>query len=266
MPLSTDRFFRRVWLANGVLGFVLLLGLIGMLGYSLLEGLWSTDERGVRPSAKRSPSSNEVRPRAIRYDQPVGLVNSDWMLVQVHYGVGYGEPSDFSLGPHMSTAYRDYRSGGPVVNVIFLPPDGGPGRLLLNRPAYIRELDFPEEPRRYPDQRVDSVPWITYAIAFEDTDRSGRLDRDDVAELYISDLDGGRFRRVLPPGLRHRSTRLLPGRKLLVTALDARGDGSKPEEDQLPQRAFRFNPRTGELVSDAVLDSLAGTAGRILGR
>ena len=89
--------------------------------------------------------------------------------------------------------------------------------------------------------------------------------RRDAAELYISSLDGGNLRRVLPPGLRVRSTQVLPGLQLLVTALDARGGERKPEE-QLPQRAFRFNPRTGGLTADLVLDSLAATAGRILGR
>jgi hypothetical protein len=91
------------------------------------------------------------------------------------------------------------------------------------------------------------------------------LDYQDAAELYISDLEGGHFRRVLPPGLRVTSTMVLSDRQLLVSALDARGAERKPE-DQLPQRAFRFNPRTGELASDVGLDSLAAAAGRILGR
>ena len=58
---------------------------------------------------------------------------------------------------------------------------------------------------------------------------------------------------------------MLPDLQLLVTALDARGSDRKPE-DQLPQRAFRFNPRTGGLAADVVLDSLAASAGRLLGR
>jgi len=40
--------------------------------------------------------------------------------------------------------------------------------------------------------------WITYEIAFEDTDGDGGLDENDAASLYVSDLHGGSFRRVLP--------------------------------------------------------------------
>jgi hypothetical protein len=122
---------------------------------------------------------------------------------------------------------------------MFLPPDGGRGHLLLDRPAHIQRMDFPGERPRFSDEHVDSV--------------------------YISDLDGGNFRRVLPAGLRASSTQVLPDRQLLVLALDGRGAEGKPEE-QLSQRAFRFNPRTSELIGDVALDSLASTAGRILGR
>src|SRR2546430_9828368 len=48
---------------------------------------------------------------------------------------------------------------------------------------------------------LDSLQtWITYDIAFEDTDGDGGLDEDDAASLYVSDLHGGSFRRVLPEG------------------------------------------------------------------
>jgi hypothetical protein len=262
MPISSELLFRRVWLTNGILLLVLLLGTLGMAGYGLLNSLWNTDEHGVRPTSKKgAPDSSELRPRAIRYDEPDAILNTDWMLLQVRYGTDYGRHGTLASGLYE----RSYSAGGPLVNVVFLPPRGGQGRLLLDRPAYIRQLEFPREHPRYPVERIDSVPWITYAIVFEDTDGSGRLDEDDAAELYMSDLDGSRFRRVLPPGLQVHSTELLPDRRLLVTALEARGGRNTPG-DQLPLRAFRYDPRTGQVTSDAVLDSLAAKAGRILGR
>ncbi len=265
MALDSDRLFRRIWFANGILLLVLVVGALGLTGYALLNGLWGKGEHGVRPTAIGSHPPADLRPRAVRYDDPEPVLNSRWMLVQVRYGADYGEPSSKGLGLGSVAYERGYRTGGPLVNVLFLPVDGGTGRLLLNRPGYIRGIEFSQARPRYPAERIDSVPWITYEIAFKDTDRSGRLDEDDAAELYISDLDGGNLRRVLPPGLRVRSTHLLPGLQLLVTALDARG-GERRAEDQLPQRAVRFNPRTGGLTADLVLDSLAATAGHILGR
>lgn len=263
MPLDTERLFRRIWLTNGILLLALLVGGLGLATYGILNHFWDGDENGVRP-APGGARATDLRPRAIRYDEPERILNSAWTLVQVHYGSDYGASLGGSAG--LASGYERRAGGeGALVNVMFLPPDGGPGHLLLDRPAHIQSMDFPRERPRFSHEHVDSVPWITYAIAFEDTDRSGRLDYQDAAELYISDLDGGNFRRVLPAGLRASSTQVLPDRQILVLALDGRGAEGKPE-DQLPQRAFRFNPRTGELIGDAVLDSLASTAGRILGR
>ena len=263
MTWSSDQLFRRVWFINGILLLVLSVGLLVAAGYGILSDLWRGDAGGVQTTAKGTPPPSDARPRALRYGAPEGIVNTGWTLVQVRYGKDYGEPKSGAFG---SNAYesRGYNgSEGPLVNVAFLPPGGGPGRLLLDRPAYIRYLEFPERTRS--SEPVDSVPWITYAIALDDTDQNGRMDSDDRAELYISDLDGANFRRVLPAGLELRSTEILPDRRLFVTVLDRGKDDSKPE-DQLPQQAFRYNPRTGELTSDGVLDSLVASASRILGR
>jgi hypothetical protein len=264
MSLDTDRMFRRIWLVNGILLLLTLLGSLGIASYGILRDLWDT-ETGVRPASGHPPPAADLRPRAVRYDAPDRILGSRWMLAQVRYGTDYGERSSNGLGLGSAVTERSYGREGPLVNVMFLPPDAGPGRLLLDRAGYIQNLDFPRERRHRGEEPIDSVPWITYAIAFEDTDRSGRLDPDDAAELYISDLDGTRFRRVLPPGLRVRATQVLPDQRLLITALDARG-AERKSEDQLSQRAFRFNPRTDQLVADGVLDSLAASAGRTLGR
>lgn len=263
MSLGLDRFFRGIWLANGVVLLLMLIGGLGITAYILLSDLRGRGARGVQPTVNGTSPSGEVRPRAVRLDEPQRLLNTRWMLVKVQYGTDYTKPSGSPIAP--ASSYDRYETGGPVVNAMFLPPDSGPGRLLLDRPAYIRSLVFPAAQPRYASEQIDSVPWITYAVAFEDTDHNGRLDHGDAAELYISDLDGLNFRRVLPPGLRVGSARVLPNHQLLVMALDARRAEGKPEE-QMPQRVFRFSPQTGQLISDAAADSLAAKAGRILGR
>ena len=262
MALNNDGLFRRIWLVNGILLLLLFIGTLVLGGLALLP---DPNSWGVQATGKSEVAADSVRPRAIRYDKPATILNSQLTLVRVRYGTDYGEMSNGSsrLG---SSGYERAYNPGPTVNLLFLPREGGPGRLLLDRPAYIQDLEFPGEGRRDPEDRLrDSVPWITYAIAFEDTDQSGRMDYNDAAELYTSDLDGGNFRRVLQPGFHVLSTEVLPGRELLVLALDGRGAKAKAR-DQLTQRAFRFNPRTNVLGSVAVLDSLAAKAGHILGR
>jgi hypothetical protein len=264
MPLNLDRLFRGIWLANGILLLLLAIGLLGVAVYGFFDAvIW--DDPGVQPITEGAPTQGDLRPRAIRYDEPERLLNSPWRLVQVRYGTDYAKPGVGDLAVASTSSERAAYAGGPLVNVMFFLPDSGVGRLLLDRPAYIRSLDFAPEHPRYAAGRVDTVPWITYSVAFDDTDGNDRLDDEDAAELYISDLDGSRFRRVLPAGFRVTSTQVLPDHDLLVLALDAQGADDTPQ-DQLPQRAFRFSPRTGELTSDAVLDSLAADAGRLLGR
>jgi hypothetical protein len=264
MPLNLDRLFRGIWLANGILLLLLAIGGLGIAAYGLIDVL-AGDDQGVQPMGGGAPTPGGLRPRAIRYDEPERLLNSPWRLVQVRYGSDYAKPGVGDLAMTSASYERALYADGPLVNVMFFRPDSGVGRLLLDRPAYIRSLDYAPEHPRYPTERVDTVPWITYSVAFEDTDHNDRLDEEDAAELYISELDGSRFRRVLPAGLRVTATQLLPNQDLLVLALDAKGAEGTPQE-QLPQRAFRFRPRTDELTSDTVLDSLAADAGRLLGR
>jgi hypothetical protein len=261
MALNNDQLFRRIWLINGILFLLLFIGTLVLGGLALLP---DRNSWGVQATRKSEVAADSVRPRDIRYDKPAAVLNSQSTLVRVRYGTDYGEMSNGSSGLGSSHYERAYNPG-PTVNVIFLPREGGPGRLLLDRPAYIQNLEFPGDRRDPEDRLKDSVPWITYAIAFEDTDQSGRMDYNDAAELYISDLDGGNLRRVLQPGFHVLSTEVLPGRELLVLALDGRGVKAKAR-DQLTQRAFRFNPRTNVLGPVPVLDSLAAKAGHILGR
>jgi hypothetical protein len=260
MIMDSDRLFKRIWLVNGIL---FLLFLIGVVGIAIMD-FADDDDSGVQAAEKHEALPADLRPRAVRYDKPEKILNSPASLVQVRYGKDFGDRPNVSLSVGMSHYARSYGVHGPVVNVMFLAGGGGPGRLILDRAAYIKELTFPPEHRRYDSERVDTVPWITYAIAFADTDRNGRLDDGDAAELYLSDLDGGHFRRVLAPGLQVLATKVLPEQQLLVLALEQGSQGKDP--DQLRQRAFRFNPRTNQVTADVVLDSLAANAGRILGR
>ena len=149
MPLNTDRLFRRIWLANGIVLLLLMIGALVLVGFSFFEG---RGPPGIRPTANGKVPAADVRPRAIRYDQPEPIRNSRSALVRVRYGTDYSERSSASIGLSSQHYERAYNPG-LIVNVIFLPRDGGPGRLLLERAAFIQDLDFPREGRRDPDIR-----------------------------------------------------------------------------------------------------------------
>ena len=159
--------------------------------------------------------------------------------------------------------YSSYDAGsdgsGPRVNVIFLTETEA-GRVLLDRPAYIGWLN-------YPSTKADSLErWITYRIAFDDTNKDGRLDSDDRQDLYVSNVDGSNLRRVLSPGMRLLDEDPVgDGRHLIVTALQVPNDW-RGSEDELRERAFLYDVQTGATTPYVGLDSLVQRAARVLGR
>jgi len=255
-----DRWLKRLWMVNGVLLLVLVVLVIGGLLISWLSGAFGGRNAVLAPDPTRAAA---VTPRAVRYSPPRAIWGTKTHVVIVRYGKGQ-QGSGFGLGSELRT--REYYSysgdrvaDGPVVNLLFLTGTA-PGRVLLDKPAYVGGFD-------YPSSKDDSLQrWLSYRIAFEDTNADGRLDSDDRVELYISDLDGTNLRRVLPPGMRLlQHDAVGDGRRLVVTALEVPKDW-RGSDDELPQRAFLYDVQTGTTTPYAALDSMVRNAARVLAR
>lgn len=255
-----DRWLKRLWMVNGVLLLVLVILGTGSLLISWLSGTFTGKDAVIPPD---TTADTAVRPRAVRFSPPRHIWGTTTRIVVVRYGREQ-QGAEFSAGAALSGAEFYSYSGrrdqnGPVVNLLFL--DGtGPGRVLLDRPAYVSWFDYPR------DSSDSQVRWITYHIAFEDTNGDGRLDADDRDALYVSDLDGRNLRPVLPPGMRLLDEDPVgDGRHLIVTALEVPKDW-RGSDDELLQRAFLYDVRTGVTTPHLALDSLALKAARVLGR
>lgn len=257
--MDMDRWIKRIWLAIGVLLLVLVVVGAGALVVASI----STGGRTNAVVAPDTARGATIRPRAVRYSTPDKIWGVKTRLVIVRYGKGQqgaGFGSGSGLDGSGSYSYSSRRDpDGPMVNLIFLTADDA-GRVLLDKPAYITWF-------AYPRTATDSLErWMTYRIAFEDTNGDRRLDYDDDVDLYVSDLDGGNLRRVLPAGMRLlESEPVGDGRRLFVTALETPKNW-KGSDDELPQRAFLYDVPTGVVKPYAVLDSLAMKAARVLGR
>jgi hypothetical protein len=255
-----DRWLKRLWMVNGVLLLGLLVLGTGALLVSWLSGAFGGKNSVVAPDTTRA---GPIKPRAVRFSAPREIWSTKTRVVIVRYGkgqqgAGFGSGSDMSSGA--AYLYRgDRDSDGPRVNLIFLTGTE-PGRVLLDRPAFISWLD-------YPTDKSDSLQrWITYHIAFDDSNKDGRLDSDDRSELYVSDLEGSDLRRVLPPGMRLLDEDPLgDGRHLIVTALQVPNDW-RGSEDELRERAYLYDVPTGVTTPYVGLDSLVQRAARVLGR
>jgi hypothetical protein len=252
MKLSLDRAFRVIWLVVG--GLVLLFLLVGgvLIAVQWIGNAGAGDD-AVRVASEAQPPRQEAR--AVRYGIPQPIRGTGTRLALVSYGEGYE-----SSGSYGSS---DARGREAWVNVIFL--DGAGARLLLDRPAYIRDVGYPGL-RESPDPAADSLQtWITYVMALDDSDRNGRLDHHDPLGLYVTDVEGRTLRPALRPPLRYTSHHVLEGGRMLVYALEPPA-GQPVDEKRMRQRAFIYEVASGRLSPYAALDSAAARAGQIVGR
>ncbi len=256
MKLSLDRTFRVIWLVVGGLVLLFLLVAGGLIAVQWIGNAGAAED-AVRVASEAQPARDE--PRAVRYGMPQRMRGTDTRIVLVSYGEG-----DQAAGSSSEYGIYDQRGGGGTwVNAVFM--DGAEARLLLARPAYIRDVTYPVlEGTPYPGR--DSLQaWITYVMAVDDSDRNGKLDHRDRTGLYVSDLDGGSLRPALRPPLRYTSHQAMEGGRILVYALEPPA-GQQVDEKRMRQRAFVYDVASGRLSPYAALDSATARAGQILGR
>lgn len=243
---SLDRILKILWLAIGAL-FLLFLVVGGVMVLSQVIGNAGAASEAERIASSGAPAREQ--PVAVRYWLPDSIIGTATRIVHVHDGQARGSRSSYQSG--------GYGASENAVNVMFVDEDGV--RLLLDRPAYIRDLS-------YPGAGQDQAPreWISYVLALDDTDRSGRVDRRDAMALYVTDLEGRDLRPVLTPPLRYQSHAAFGPSRILVYAREPAPDVR--DEERMRQRAFLYDVRTGQLTAYAAMDSAAEQAGRILRR
>lgn len=253
--LDSDRLLKRIWLVNGLL---ILVALVLAAGIALFALISNTLDRKANAVAAPVPAADEnaaTDPRAIRYSIPREIYGSATRLIHVFHGEAYARVEGYDGSRRQ---YSLYDPEAPTVNVIFLAADGT-SRLLLDRPAFFRQVD-------YPHAREDSLQrWISYEIVFDDSNGDRKLDDDDAAVLYVSNLDGTNFRPVMPEGWVVLSHTALRPTELLITAIRV-PSSERGKADEQRQQAFVYDLVGNTLTAHAGLDTAAELAGRILGR
>lgn len=255
MKLPLDRSLKLLWFAIGVL-LLLFLVVGGMMILSQVIGNAGAGREAEKVASGPQATTEPIH--AVRYDLPRPIRGTDTRIVMVDHGVG-----------QRGSSYESYSSrgrGGAVGNVMFV--DTGGVRLLLDRPAYIRDVSYPVPAASADGAReAEEAPreWISYVLALDDGNRDGRLDHRDAVGLYVTDLQGRSLRPVIRPPLRYRAHAAFGPGRILVYALEPPGGGAVPEE-RMRQRAFLYDVRTSQLTAWAAMDSAADRAGRILAR
>jgi hypothetical protein len=242
MKPSLDRALKMIWLGIGAVVLLFLLaGLVMVVSQA-------TRNAGAAEDAARVASADAAdsrQPAMVRFGMPDSILGTRTRIVRVHDGTVPNR--------RISAESGDYSRSDDEVNVMFVDAQGV--RLLLDRPAHIRELSYP---------RTDDAPrtWISYVMALDDTDGNRRVDEADARALYVTDLDGRNLRPVLGPPLRYQSHAAFDATRILVYALE----GSGRDEARMRQRAFLYDLRAGRLAPYDAMDAAAARAGQILRR
>lgn len=250
-----DTILKWLWLINGIV----LLVLMGMLSYVLFNELFRDRTTRNQAVAIAPPDDPKVGIRAIRYDSPDAVYGSSSSIIRVRYGRAFEPASPVLLAK--SGSYRSTAWSGPVVNAIFLDSEDDTEHLLLDRPAYIDNIDYPES------EHDLHQTWISYEIALEDSTGDGQLDDDDDLILFISDLHGRNLKRILPEGLIAKWHGVhAEGSQILIFALDRTGLNKSVPHEQLPQRALVFDVDTGKTEPYSDLNEIARMAGQVVSK
>ncbi|MBW3570981.1 MAG: hypothetical protein KY467_07735 [Gemmatimonadetes bacterium] len=250
MKPSLDRTLKLLWL---VIGALLLLFLLagGVMVLSQVIANAGAGREAARVAGESRPAREE--PRAVRYGMPMAVRGTDTRIVMVTRGTA----ETYASGPDGGSATGGRRMSGAEVNVMFV--DAAGARLLLDRPAHVRQVDYAA-----PDGNEPAREFIAYVLALDDTNGNGRLDERDAVALYASDLDGRNLRPVLSPPLRYRSHGALGPSRMLVYALQ--GPAASEDEAGMAQRAFVYDVRSGQLSPHAEINAAAERAAEILRR
>jgi hypothetical protein len=253
-----DKILKLTWTVNGVAIFLLVVfSVISMIIWGIISFVYTTQ----RYSTVTTQTHEVTTPRAVRFSQPFAILGTKTQFVQVYSGRGYYNVEDYGSSQGLGSVMEYY---DPLINVAILDADGN-GRLLFEQPVLILEMNYPD-PKK---SSTNAIPqkWISYIVVTQDTSKNGRFGREDLIELYVSDLDGRNLQQVLSDKFKVISAEAYgtSGNELLVYALELSNDPAARDEN-LRETAFIFDMETGRSQSYDVLNDLMETAGRIVGR
>ncbi len=239
-----DRWFKRIWLVNGVL---VLLALFIALFFFIVENNKNRARRHRPQSGPRVSSvvEDSLVTQDISLALPVHIGNTNFAYVAI--GVkDLAQPKLMTIGMEPSQA----------VNLLFCRVDGTLPRLLLNQKAFIVGIDIPSARDTLQDFNL-------YRIVLEDTDGDLRLTSRDEHRLYISHLDGTGLIPVLPEGIHCARYSLDSVARQLILVTQASKQGIVRSEDQ-PEEILVYDLSTRVVRSFLESDDVVERARSLL--
>jgi hypothetical protein len=188
--MQLDLWLKRIWFLIGCLILLLVLVATGAWVVDLFKGHPDTGPLVGTAAQPQGKDSLVVQDLGFDFPIPVGTTGLMVVSVSIRDLTSAVPRSDLRIQSPEESNLSSYSKFAPpqraMVNILFLRRDGSESYPLLEKRAFIKRADIPAE--------TDSLRrFLLFDIAFDDTDRDGRLTPQDSSRYYISDLDGHRL-------------------------------------------------------------------------
>lgn len=176
-----NKFIRFLIVVNGVLLPVYIFSFLYMIAKD-----FSKTESYNQNYYENNEVRKEVKRTELYNTEPRKIYNSDTYFVAIFKN----EKGVYNYGSEDVDAFPKN-----CINVIFLNSDLTFRKKLLKEDALINEVEMPN--RFDKPNSFNSLKIITYLITEQDTNNNGKLDKGDLTYLYVSDLNGNNFRKIV---------------------------------------------------------------------
>ncbi|MDW7695656.1 hypothetical protein R9C00_26285 [Flammeovirgaceae bacterium SG7u.111] len=205
--MLSNKFIKFLVIANGLIiltiAVIALLFMVSEFARDFFGGSRYDEPAGVIVGNELDKAKEKnLALQGIIYDSPQEIYNSTNFFVTVNVKNykearelvdSHHQRDEVSLGLSKSS-YYNYFPG--YINIVFLDENYQPIIKLLNKKGVITEYNIPQKSGNLFNEIDTTVKNIAYKLAFEDTNKDGKLDSEDDQDLYISDLSGKNLTQV----------------------------------------------------------------------
>lgn len=189
-----NKFIKVIIIVNGILLFFVLIFAL----YNITKDFFPNEEnieRGLYVGEELEDAKKDsVSLQGLKYNIPRDLYNSKNTYLPISL-LTYEEEKKINK---MASVANDIGDGLlNFVNVIFLDENHQVITSLLDKKASIFDIEPQTKDYNLEKEEVDkTVKYIAYLIAFEDSNKDGKLNSVDNHDLYISNLEGENLKKV----------------------------------------------------------------------
>lgn len=205
--MKFDKFLKIIWLINGIIILMFLVGFGVVALGELLRSFSYTPPNVIVGEELQQAKEKGLVLQALDFAEPRGIRGSSGYLLPVAVKT-YDTPADMKDSESFQDVVYDkkvglglasrsyYEYSAPTLNVVFLNSRLEPTRTLLDKKGFIEEFRYPEKQDQYPTGDSLVLKYITYEIGYEDSNKDGVMNSDDKTDLYFTDLEGKNLTQI----------------------------------------------------------------------